>query len=630
MKKILLLTFICFIILFISSVYALNPNFEISNYHIKLNVLDDNSYEVTETIDVKFNVDRHGIVRKIPLNTYNGGRAKIKDIWVNKSFTDSIENSEIRIKIGDPDKYANRNEIYEIKYLYQKGIDGIDDMDELYFNLIGNGWDVYIRNVTFDITMPFDFDENRLNFTYGAKGSTENELVSYTVNGNRITGRLNKELSPKEALTVALPLPEGYYVNAKQINFAIGTIVNRYYGFIFTALLVMGFLIYFIFGRNKRIYPPIEFYPPRGLTSADIGYIYDGSADPQDVTSLIIYWANRGLLQIREYPHAKKRKKTQIALYKLKDINEMAKDYEKDMFRSLFNTYGDGKIVYLENLKKTFYVTIGRVQKNLNDIWHKNKDTRIYAKKSKLIKFIIVTLSVIAGTLMFLGLFETGGIIIPNEVKPFVVLLSFFWHISILNFTSLMENWKKILPRLRLKESIKKTISLLISIGFVGGIAYYVGNILVGLFGFFTCYLISFISAKCLKRTETGDRFMERILGFRDFILYAERDKINMLVNENPGYFFNVLPYAIVFGITDKWAQKFEGITIPQPSWYQKPAGDNRYYDSYMYTSILTETSSLMASYAGNAPGSSSSGSGGSSDGGSAGGGDGGGGGDDW
>lgn len=53
-------------------------------------------------------------------------------------------------------------------------------------------------------------------------------------------------------------------------------------------------------------------------------------------------------------------------------------------------------------------------------------------------------------------------------------------------------------------------------------------------------------------------------MGFRDFIETAEIDRINELVDENPSYFYDVLPYAYVFKLSNKWIKKFETIRIPE------------------------------------------------------------------
>ena len=74
---------------------------------------------------------------------------------------------------------------------------------------------------------------------------------------------------------------------------------------------------------------------------------------------------------------------------------------------------------------------------------------------------------------------------------------------------------------------------------------------------------------------------------------------------ENSEYFYNILPYAYVLGVSDKWIKKFESISLQAPSWYDSPNTFDMRTLSY-------------------------SDSGGSSGGGSSGGGSGGGGGGSW
>jgi hypothetical protein len=56
-------------------------------------------------------------------------------------------------------------------------------------------------------------------------------------------------------------------------------------------------------------------------------------------------------------------------------------------------------------------------------------------------------------------------------------------------------------------------------------------------------------------RTPKGSRRLAETIGFRDFILTAESDRARFAEEEN--IFIAYLPYAVVFGATDKWARAF-------------------------------------------------------------------------
>ena len=101
-----------------------------------------------------------------------------------------------------------------------------------------------------------------------------------------------------------------------------------------------------------------------------------------------------------------------------------------------------------------------------------------------------------------------------------------------------------------------------------------------------------------------------------------------MLVNEDPEYFYHILPYAMVLGVTDQWAKNFEGITISDPDWYS--SNSNRSFSSIYFVNRMNTATRSVGSAMASRPATSSSGSGGSFGGGSAGGGSGGGGGGGW
>ena len=89
------------------------------------------------------------------------------------------------------------------------------------------------------------------------------------------------------------------------------------------------------------------------------------------------------------------------------------------------------------------------------------------------------------------------------------------------------------------------------------------------------------------KRTETGNSWYGRLLGFKNFIDKAEKDRILTLVEQNPSYFYNVLPYAYVLGVTDKWAKNFEHIGIQPPRWYHGYYGSPA-FNTIVFTSLMT------------------------------------------
>ena len=87
------------------------------------------------------------------------------------------------------------------------------------------------------------------------------------------------------------------------------------------------------------------------------------------------------------------------------------------------------------------------------------------------------------------------------------------------------------------------------------------------------------LATQIRRRTARGAQWSGRILGLKHFIETVEADKLKMLVESDPKYFYSILPYAYVLGVTDKWAKQFESIAVEPPSWYYG-------YDGSVFTTI--------------------------------------------
>jgi hypothetical protein len=123
----------------------------------------------------------------------------------------------------------------------------------------------------------------------------DEDRVDFTVDGNTINATLVGGLSNYEGVTLKVQLPDGYFANAKTALFSdwvLGLIVSG-------ALLLICILLFLKFGIDPKIFPTVEFYPPDDMTPSEAGYVIDGTADNEDIISLITYWADKGYLEIK-------------------------------------------------------------------------------------------------------------------------------------------------------------------------------------------------------------------------------------------------------------------------------------------------------------------------------------------
>lgn len=187
--------------------------YEVTGYDVKAVISEDNVYNVTETINVRFNEKRHGIYRDIPINGEMTRPSSVSDVKVERwDFTVQDDRKTVSIRIGSAEKYVTGDKTYRISYKLKFGDGGADRFDEVNYNIIGTDGDAAIDNVTFSITLPKEFDEGNIGFSagaYGTSGYDQSELT-YTVDGNTVSGSMRR-LDPYEGITMRIELPEGYF-----------------------------------------------------------------------------------------------------------------------------------------------------------------------------------------------------------------------------------------------------------------------------------------------------------------------------------------------------------------------------------------------------------------------------------
>lgn len=613
-------------------------DYVIDKYDINIIVNENNTLDITENITAYFNEEKHGIYRKIPLRnkierldgTTSSNRTVITNVNVDHEYTTSKISGNYEIKIGSEYKVLVGSQNYKISYNYNLGKDPSPNYDELYLNLIGPEWDTVIGEVTFSITMPKSFDSTKLGFSHGHKGSTESMNVSYSVKGNTITGKYNGVLNPEEALTVRLELEEGYFVGA-----GIPVSPMDYLMFILPILfLIISIYLWYKFGRDEQVVETVEFYPPQGFNSLEVGFLYKGRADNQDVISLLVYLANKGYIKISEFEKKSLFSKTKdFKLTKLKDYdgnNENERLFLDDLFKtnserySIFDSstqkYKNVIEVTKEDLYDRFYLTINRILYNINNKQNKNKifeksasSKTIFIVLMIIITFCLITIPPISAysdlaTLPFALLFPGIG---------FTVMFSMLFG----GASSIRINGKA------KSSSIATKLFGLIWGGMFGGMpwAFLVLPTLLQDSVYLTGYIIGIISILgmviCLnylpKRTQYGNQMLGKISGFKNFLETAEKERLEAMVLQDPSYFYNILPYTYVLGVSDKWIKKFESISLQAPSWYDGSSDFNMVSFGHFMSTTMSSASSAMSS----SPSSSSSSGGGSSGGGSGGGG---------
>lgn len=606
------------------SQYYVN-DYTIESYDVVVNVSEDHIFYITETIATDFSTYKHGIFRDIPTTATvywdidgkmvsHDYRMQIRDISVTDAasgeslnYESSSGNGVLDLKIGSEDETFIGPKTYVIRYSLRLSDDGRSEFDEVYYNLLGNDWDTYINNFTFSIRMPKTFDESQMVFTSGYYGATDGDNITYSVNDNTISGKATTILAPGEGVTMRLTLPDGYFLVKDP---GVGYVLIG----VFLLFLAAALVLFFLFGKDKKVYTTVEVSAPEGITPAEAGYIIDGHADAKDVVSLIIYWANNGYLSIENG------KKDQFTLHKIKDSDDNMKSYERYMFIELFK---GRSTVTANDLKYSFHDTIRDVYLDIRD-YFSTPATKLYTKTGDIAKAFSYLLAGLTVGIMFgKGLNDYFWSLLAGLIGGAIALVFTFFLAGLIGYYA-----EKCRGRMKtgvVLTSILYILFILITMTVAGllteqPIAAAVAAIVAAVTGIVGSY------AK--KRTEQGNRWLGQILGLKRFIKVVEKNRIEMMVEENPSLFYDVLPYAYALGVVDKWADKFKGIALPPPSWYNST--DYTMFNTIVFASILSQNLNSYQNSMTSTPPSDSASGGGFGGGGFSGGGVGGGGGGSW
>lgn len=198
----------------------------IRNFSVDLTIEESGTLLVSETIEVDFLDEHHGILRTIPTayplseddtqvelpedrEAADFNRiVEIRDVTATSTAPDDVEVTEegggVTIRIGDPDVEVSGPHTYEITYSVRGALNRYSERSELIWNVTGNEWENVIESASGVVTAPEILE---VDCASGPSGSTDpcDEAEVTDGRGTFSTGRLD----PGEGLTISVSLPLG-------------------------------------------------------------------------------------------------------------------------------------------------------------------------------------------------------------------------------------------------------------------------------------------------------------------------------------------------------------------------------------------------------------------------------------
>ncbi len=543
-----------FVLALSQNLYA-NESYLTKNFDVNIDISEDRIYTVNEDITVYYNDQSHGIFRYIPKNgtqaryIFNELDQREYTAFIRNPLVDdhpyvfSKNSSDIYyFQIGDPKVKVDGLHTYNISYDYLLSDDGIELFDDVYINIIPHEWASTIENAQISVHLPKPFNTNEVELISGRKNSVNTNKAQYTVEGNTIKISLIEPLGMYEGVSLRVLLPQGYFT---QRAFSITT---WEYVVILTSLFLV-FLIYILyvkFARIRKFPEPISYYPPNDMNPAEISYLINNRISLQDFSSMLLYFANKDLISL----DIDDKKNTYIT--KLKDLPENSKKHEKVFFDGLFE---HGNTLCINEIPKEYYALLNLGIKALKEQYKEIK-AKVYHKGRVLLLFVFLSMSMIPYLLLNFGDYTV------YEDAFIFTFLSFFAPFFL--FLLKLRGKKSRSKKKKIIEKIVLTFFLLLFTGipfFIATTNY--ATFITPFFAIFSSFTILYLAPAKDKPTAFGEKILGEILGFKKFIEVSEIEKLNLLVEENPSYCYDILPYAYIFHLSSTWLDKLQLVKIP-------------------------------------------------------------------
>jgi hypothetical protein len=548
----------------------------IREFQAELDVLPNSFLDVTETIHVDFTGAKNGIYRNIPVEYAGPGGFNYSLFLTEVSATDSDGASlrivkerhggNLQLKIFVPDA-EDTSRMISLHYRVRDGLRFFDDHDELYWNVVGTGWDVPIESASAHIILPAGVTGLRAANYTGFLGSRSQD-ARVEILGSNIDIQTQRPLAFHEGFTIVAGWDKGFVHEPRASEKVAQFLESNWPLFIPVGMLVLMFSLWYTRGRDPQVGAiAVRYEPPAGLSPGEAGTLVDDAAGIGDITATLVDLAVRGYIVIeeRETSHL-------MGLYSNKEyvfhLNKKpaewqgTKSHELLLLNGIFGApvVGLRNEVALTELQNRFYKNLPGIR---SAIFQSLVQRGYFAHRPDIVRQAYLVAAGVTGALLELFgqyLAQHTGM----QVQPFA--------------------WAAILSGLTIAG-----------------------------FGWF-------MSA----RTPDGVRALHDTLGFENFLSRVEGDRLAR-TPQSPTTFEKYLPFAMALGVEKKWVGAFDGM-LSQPSWYQTTGTTVFHPVGFLYSldQMATRTGQVMASAPRSSGNSGSSGFGG---GGSVGGGFGGGGG---
>ena len=529
--------------------------FYFENYDVVYDIESNRKISFTEKIQVRFTgyastgfikdipVNGGELVRKVKVYSLDGFNATQRKSVYHKVY---LENRNfVSVDIGDSGNKTNKSYTFLLTYDYclTKAQEG---KNALSLNPIGLARDCEIKNASVTLVAPKGFIG--ADWKSGSKNSyAPLDFTEIPADGGKTALRAeNFSLDKNEGVTVDMKFENGSLKVYSEFTPYIFVIISA------VGILAVVLLRLFVFNKNA-LTPVVNYEAPDKMDPLMMGKLIDNKIDNEDITSLIYYWADKGYLKINL---DNKINPTIIRTVKL--LPEGTPLYEQTLFYGMF---GANDAVRVTDLRYKYYKIVQQAKQQLV-----TGVKRLYNNASIIIAAVFAA---VGGAILGLAplIMAMSGISFSLIFYEGFIALVPLLFVFIAEFSLVCGRLKtsggKFVGLCFIPAGLCALVILFYTLLIPSAIIPLVAKLLISLSG---CVLLG-VSVILINRSKEYNAKLNEIIGFKQFITLAEKDRLEKMIESDPQFYYHILPYAQVLGVTKTWEDKFEGITVQPPDW---------------------------------------------------------------
>ena len=563
-----------------------SPAYAYANSSIAIDVNENKILHVKENLNVGFRRRVEHVTRRIPAKTASyknkNGKlvkgssflAKLSNISAtvggNQANADYDKNGTCYyLRIHNPNGYFSLwDKESDIKYAVTLEYDfdlsddvtGANSLVFPFFDEYDPLWFYYnddhsnIAKLSVTVNMPKSFDGEKAGVYYGSTDKSAD--LALEVSGNTVT--FSVPIKNTSNYTLQMPLSDGYFIT--QVTY------YPYYWLFFGAIFVLiAISIGMVFAfRGRKPVCPVEYEPPV-INPMHYSAYWHGYPHRKDVGTIILHWARQGCVKIS------KDGKKDLILTKLKPLPENSAGAEKRYFNCLFkygNEYRSKDTRGFQNLNRK-----NEIRKKVADLIRESEKPMPFVSGVDWTRMFLVVICIVIYAILFAYFMTLSGDWI------FMLALSMFLFIGIVPLVKLspsfreMDKMKQRDPR---QYKIMRVLSLVAFIPLAFFFWVFVSTQYMGVYDYAHITLIVAIwTILCLfvlplflkKRKAEAQQLYGRMLGFKKFITLAKLPEMERILQDNPDYYFDVLPYCMIMGLSKKLDKQMQNLRVAVPDW---------------------------------------------------------------